>query len=125
MSGKNYLLDTNAVISLLNGNAALSELLRVADWIGISIISKYEFLSFSQLTATQIELFEMFISKVHVVPLTNDDTRLLARAVRLRRENQLKLPDAIIAASALLAESTLVTNDKQLLAVNELGAIKP
>ncbi len=37
MSGNRYVLDTNAIVSLLQGNA---QLLQKADWIGISIISQ-------------------------------------------------------------------------------------
>lgn len=35
-------------------------------------------------------------------------------AIRLRREHRLKLPDAIIAASALVLDATLLTNDQRL-----------
>jgi tRNA(fMet)-specific endonuclease VapC len=53
MSGNNrYLLDTNAIVALLKGNAQLGQLLRDADWIGISVISQIEFLAFSGLTDT-------------------------------------------------------------------------
>ncbi|WP_373527737.1 hypothetical protein [Nostoc sp.] len=38
MSGSRYLLDTNAIIALLQGNSQLLQLLQNADWIGISII---------------------------------------------------------------------------------------
>jgi predicted nucleic acid-binding protein len=37
--------------------------------------------------------------------------------VRLRREHRLRLPDAIIAASALACDATLLTNDQRLLAL--------
>ena len=47
MSGNRYLLDTNAIVALLQGNAQLVQLLQNADWIGISVISQIEFLAFS------------------------------------------------------------------------------
>jgi predicted nucleic acid-binding protein len=41
MNGNNrYLLDTNAIISLLGGNCELNNITREADWLGISIISE-------------------------------------------------------------------------------------
>lgn len=40
MSGERYLLDTNAIVALLQGNSQLIQLLQNADWIGISVISK-------------------------------------------------------------------------------------
>jgi len=50
MSGERYLLDTNAIVALLQGNSQLIQLLQNADWIGISVISKIEFLAFTGLT---------------------------------------------------------------------------
>ncbi len=35
MSGERYLLDTNAIVALLQGNSQLIQLLQNADWIGI------------------------------------------------------------------------------------------
>lgn len=40
MSGNRYVLDTNAIVALLQENIQLIELLKDADWIGISVIGK-------------------------------------------------------------------------------------
>ncbi len=37
MSGNCYLLDTNAISALLQGNAQLVQLLQEADWVGITM----------------------------------------------------------------------------------------
>jgi hypothetical protein len=37
MTGNRYLLDTNAVIALLQGNQQVLQLLQNSDWIGVSI----------------------------------------------------------------------------------------
>ncbi len=50
MSGKRYVLDTNAIIALLQGSTMLVQLLQDADWVGISVISQIEFLAFSGLS---------------------------------------------------------------------------
>lgn len=50
MSGKRYLLDTNAIVSLLQGSEELITLLQNAEWVGISVISQIEFLAFSELS---------------------------------------------------------------------------
>jgi predicted nucleic acid-binding protein len=50
MNGRRFILDTNAFISLLKGNSAVLKFLEHADWIGISIISRIEFLSFRGLS---------------------------------------------------------------------------
>lgn len=48
MSGNRYVLDTNAIVALLQGNSQLIQLLQNADWIGVSVISQIEFLAFSK-----------------------------------------------------------------------------
>ena len=64
MSGKHYLLDTNAIIALLQKNTSLIELLKNADWVGISIINQIEFLAFSGLSAVDKQLFQQLLQKV-------------------------------------------------------------
>lgn len=49
MSGKRYLLDTNAIVLLLQGSRALVTLLQNAEWVAISVINQIEFLAFSEL----------------------------------------------------------------------------
>lgn len=48
MNGKpgRYLLDTNAVVALLQGHTGLGQHLSDAEWVGISIITQLEFLAF-------------------------------------------------------------------------------
>jgi predicted nucleic acid-binding protein len=40
MSGNRYVLDTNAIVALLQGTPQLIQLLQNADWIAISVISQ-------------------------------------------------------------------------------------
>ena len=63
MSGDRYLLDTNAIVALLQGNSQLVQLLKNADWIGISVISQIEFLPFSGLTQPDRQLFRSFFNE--------------------------------------------------------------
>ena len=53
MSGKRrFLLDTNAVVSLLAGNRELAIQLESAEFVGISVISYLEFLAFDGLSGS-------------------------------------------------------------------------
>ena len=45
MPGERYLLDTNALVALLQGNEELVELTRHAQWLGVSVINVLEFSS--------------------------------------------------------------------------------
>jgi tRNA(fMet)-specific endonuclease VapC len=83
MSGNRYLLDTNAIVALLQKDANLIQLLQNADWVGISVISQIEFLAFSGLTEADIQLFQQFLQRVEVIDLSRSyyflSTQQLAR----------------------------------------------
>jgi len=115
MSGKQYFLDTNAIVALLAGNQTLLELLNKADYVATSVICELEYLAFPDLAEEDKELFEEFRNKVHIADLCSGDARLKKIILRLRSEKKIKLPDAIIAASAMIQDSVLLTEDKQLL----------
>ncbi len=96
MSGERYLLDTNAIIALLQGNKALLQQLKDAEWVGISIISQLEFLIFPNLNDADKKYFNQFLQRVNVIGLTTEQLALMATIIDLRRQYKLKLPDAII-----------------------------
>ncbi len=122
MPGKRYLLDTNALIALLQGNRVLMALTQSADWLGVSVINVLEFLGFDGLTEQDRLLFQQFVSRVTVVDVAHNNAALMAHIAALRKSRTLKLPDAIVMASAALHEATLITNDVQLLNVSASGA---
>ena len=110
MNGR-LLLDMNAVIALLNGNANLNQMCSQATWIGISIITELEFLSFPGLSAGDAALFQQFKSRVQVISLEESNAVLKSTTIQLRQSFGIKLPDAIIAASAVIQQADLVSND--------------
>jgi hypothetical protein len=113
MSGNRYVLDTNAIVALLQGNSQLIQLLQDADWIGVSVISKIEFLAFSGLSQEDRQLFEQFLQRVEVVNLVASDAVLIKKIIEIRQQYRLKLPDAIIAAMAIQNSASLVTADEE------------
>ena len=115
MPGKRILLDTNALIALLKGNQSLLDLTASVDWIGISVISILEVSSFSGMTVPDLDLLREFEAAVAVVDIAHTDQALMQLIAQTRLHTKLKLPDAIILASARLHEATLITNDAQLL----------
>jgi predicted nucleic acid-binding protein len=119
MSGlpERCLLDTNAVVSLLRGHGELLAVTKQARWVGISIITEIEFLAFPGLGQDDAQLFAEFLRRVTVIDLTQDDPLLLERVIALRRNHRLRLPDAVVAASALIHDACLVTADRQLLSL--------
>jgi predicted nucleic acid-binding protein len=110
-----FLLDTNAIIQLLKGNPQISDLIKHADYLAISIISQLEFMGFSRISHEDQMLFSEFKARVEMIDLTASDVDLMSCIYALRAETSLKLPDAIIAASAKINDALLITADSKLL----------
>jgi len=100
---KNYLLDTNAVIALLKGNNRIVELCNSADQVSVSIISEIEFMSFRGLTQHDKNLFQIFKNEIKVIDLCSTNNNLIETIYEIRKTLHLKLPDAIITASAIVS----------------------
>jgi len=124
MSGKRYFLDTNAIVSLLRGDARIALKLSDAEWIGISIISVIEYLSYNKLEEADKYLMNSFMEKVDVINLEMSNDRLIDTAVSVRKKGRIKLPDAIIVACALLHNAIFVTADKELFKIEGLSLLR-
>ena len=114
MNGKRYLLDTNAVIQLLAGNPSLRKMVEDSDFLAISVISKLEFLSYPDLTEDEKNAFYELLEDLTVFDLTASDAALIQETVAMRIDCGLKLPDAVIAATALVNDCEVITNDAHL-----------
>ncbi len=123
MSGNRYVLDTNAIVALLQGNIQLIELLKDANWLGVSIISQIEFLVFPGLTQDDRQIFEQFLQRVEVLGLVAIDAVLIEKIIEIRQQHRLKLPDAVIAAMAIQNSANLVTADREFAKVTSLTVI--
>ena len=111
MNGKRYLLDTNAVIQLLAGNSSLIKMVEDSDFLAISVVSKLEFLSYPDLTEDEKNAFSELLEDLTVFDLMASDSALMHEAVAMRIDGGLKLPDAVIAATALVNGCEVITND--------------
>lgn len=123
MSGEPYLLDTNAIIALLRGNNRLLKCLKGAEWIGVSILSQIEFLAFPDLSDKDKGFFTKFSQRVDAVGLDKSQYELIDRIIQVRRQYSLKLPDAIIVATAFHYSAALVSEDQQLKNIPSLTTI--
>jgi len=124
MNGSRILLDTNAIIFLLDGNKHLVNTLKNAEWIGISIISCIEFKAYSGLNKSDGQLFDEFTQRVEIIGILPSDDELIDRVIRFRRKYRIKIPDAIIASTALTANAALLTADRDFEKIKELTLVK-
>ncbi|MBE7440782.1 MAG: type II toxin-antitoxin system VapC family toxin [Spirochaetales bacterium] len=106
-----YLLDTNALIAFFQGNHRISRMIQQATWIGVSIISVIEFLSYEKLTDQNKQIFHEFIAGIDCLNVEASNQPMIQECIRLRQQYGLKLPDALIAALAITTGADLVTAD--------------
>ncbi len=103
-----YLLDTNSVIYFFNGEEKISRLVEKAeDGICISFITKIELLCMETDADTLKKVVE-FIKDVEVLSI---DDEIIEKTIVYGYNMGLKVPDAIIAATAKVKDLTLVTAD--------------
>jgi len=106
------LLDTNAVLSYLN--ASLSEngmhLLSsiIDDELMISIITKMEIMGFNFPTAEEEAITDTFINSSIIFDINND---IVNKTIAVRKLKKIKLPDAIIASTAIIYNLVLVSRN--------------
>ena len=87
----------------------------------VSIISKIEFLSYPNLSEADLLIFNKFLNRVELVELNdNKENNIIETIILLRKKYRIKLPDSIIAASAITNNATLVTADKDFQKIAEL-----
>lgn len=115
MQAVRYLLDTNVVIGLLGGQAASVALVKAANCqlaeMAVSQITRLELLGFAGIGADGAQTIESFLSSIKVLPISAE---VEAQVIALRQGRKIKLPDAIVAATALAHGLELLTLDVSL-----------
>ena len=113
----NALLDSDILLDFLDGyTSAAREIVRYRECC-ISIISWMEVLAGARTEADE-DIRRGFLAHFRVVPLTPE---VAEEAVRLRRQHRLKLPDAIIWASASNENCVLVSRNPKDFPANQAG----
>jgi predicted nucleic acid-binding protein len=79
-------------------------------WI-VSIVTRIEVLSKPGLASEDKRFLSDFLSRCKVIGLSR---RVVTETILLRSNIKCKLPDSVIAATAVLAKATLISNDSHL-----------
>ncbi len=107
--GTRYLIDTNTLSDYFGEKLPLDGLDFIDTLVNenpqISIMTRIESLSY---LTPQIEIFRSFVNYSTVFDLTED---IIIRTIALRRSRRIKIPDAIVAATALEYDLTLITHN--------------
>ena len=107
-----YTLDTNAILYYLkddsNAVSVLREIFTRDAPVYVSAITELELFAFSNLGPQEEALIEEVLATISVIPVDSHMARL---AAFVRREYRLKVPDSVIAATAMFTGSTLITRN--------------
>ncbi len=118
MNGINYVVDTNCFVYLLNRNPALIPFLD-SKW-AYSYITEIELLCKKGLTKEEDFLIREMLNTCFKV---NHNQAISELTVQIRRDFNLKIPDAIVAATAHLLQLPIVTADKTFIKVKSIDCI--
>jgi predicted nucleic acid-binding protein len=118
MSGIKFLLDTNFVLGLLKATPEVVEVAAARDlWASgcsYSAVTRMELLGYPNITREEERVITNRLSKLTYLPITIEVEDL---AITLRRTRRVKLPDALVASTAIHHGLELLTLDKTLLSV--------
>jgi predicted nucleic acid-binding protein len=117
-------LDTNILIAYLNGDnnviSALSQWKKEGRALFVSSVALAETLSYPAITPSDADIIRDFVGETISVPFDNS---LAEIAASLRRKYKIRLPDAVVAATALSRNTPIVTRDRQFLKIKEISVI--
>ena len=106
-----HVLDTNVWIEAAAAHPeALAALKRAVEgsWAGYSSITRLELFGFPDLTDAEETELTALLKPFGEVAVSS---AIVDRAIEIRRSSRIKIPDAIIAATALVHDAVLVTRN--------------
>ena len=89
----------------------------------LSVITKIELLGWKFPNPNKSDISYAFVDQSNLFPLSED---IVNKTIELRQRYKIKLPDAVIAATAIVHDFTLISrNDKDFSNINELSYFNP
>ena len=108
MNADSLLLDSNIIVHVLQGHLSLAQELEGKHLV-VSVVSRIELFSRPGADKGRDEWLEGFLAECEMIEL---DRSIQDRTIALRKKFKLPLADAIIAATALHKDITLLAADK-------------
>ena len=125
--GKRYLLDSNTIIEYIAGfypEKSKQWINQIIDnEINVSVITKIEVLSFDPAKDDNYSILIDFFETSTIFKL---DDEIVSKTIQIRQKQKIKLPDALIASTALINGLVLVTrNTKDFKNIPDLIFVNP
>jgi predicted nucleic acid-binding protein len=119
MNGISILSDTNPLIYLLDGNSEVAEFLDEKQ-VWLSVISELELFGKRGLSKPEIKEINALLDNCFIAELTPNIKKIVKE---LMQKFAIKLPDAIIAATAIYLDLPLLTADKEFSKIQDIKLI--
>jgi predicted nucleic acid-binding protein len=116
MNGREFVFDTNIFLYLQSGRKDLIQLFNESS-VFVSVITEMELLSYSELNENSEKELTEALKSCFVVDIELPIRKI---AIDLRKKYKLKLPDALICATAIHLQLPLISADQDLQKVDEL-----
>jgi predicted nucleic acid-binding protein len=121
-----YLIDSNVIVNYTSEKfppQAMNFLANVIDEIpNISVITKIETRSWRSAITQEEESIKSFVNFSNIIALSDS---IVEECIEIRRNYKIKTPDAIIAATAIVGDFTLLTSDSDFNRIPNLKIINP
>lgn len=121
-----YLIDNNAISNFFCGLYTEKEMNFMADVLDqtpiISVITEIEALSWISSDKAKEQIVKDFIQDATVLALT---PAIVSQCISIRRSRKIKTPDAIIAATAIVHNLTIITSDSDFKNITGLKVVDP
>ena len=112
MSGSSQvILDSNIIIYLSQKKLSIDEVFEDNKDYCISLVTYMEILSYNFPSKKEEEFVRKLLSLFKIIDITKT---IAKEVISLKKKRKIKLPDAIIVATAIVKNAVLYTNDKQL-----------
>ena len=121
-----YLIDNNIISNYFAGKFSNKTMIFIGEIIdktpNISIITEIEALSWVNSNKIKENIIRDFIKDSRVYNLNPE---IIAQTIKIRRSRKIKTPDAIIAATAIVNNFILLTNDSDFEGIQNLKLLNP
>ncbi len=118
MNGIDFLADINILVYTLVGHPGIEGLLHYS--FAVSVISELELLGKFRISKGEEAIIKNLLADCFVIDLSEP---IRTRAIHLRQNQKIKLPDALIVATAVETGIPLVTADKRLERISGLNSL--
>ena len=118
MNGIDFLADTNILLYILEGHPSVKPF--VSDNLAVSVVAEIELLGWHKITSKESEIIKQLLSNCFIIELLPAIKEI---AIHLKQLHKIKLPDAVIVATAIHLGIPLLTADKELTKLSGLDIL--